>query len=760
MFESFNFGSSGDPLSGPEPIWRAVAKSATVLMRASNPHCVLPEVLGLVGVAMGATRVRLLESLRPQDGGHVVAERCRWCADVHDPSPRPEEVESLRALIATSTIDALKRGEIVAGSVRDGQGVGERCSVPNVSGAVMAPIFLRGEWWGQLAFDAGGDQVDWRGIEYDSVRILADLIGGSIARSQEIKELEDTRRLIENSPAIVFRLAPKSGFPLLYVSGNVKRLGYSAQDLLATPDLWLGCIHPDDRPSIMVGMQTIAYGELDHHSAVFRWIRPDGSLAWIDGRISCVKDVSGHITALEGAGVDISDRKAIEEELFKLATTDNLTALPSRKGFVECLEKAFAVAKRGGLKFAVHFVDIDNFKDINDTLGHPVGDELLMAVAARLRNELDPDNVVSRFGGDEFAILQMGISENSDAAAFADRVCNMVKEVFRLSKSRLCITASVGIAVYQPDLAKAAEMLAHADLALYRAKEAGRDRCAVHSEEMSRAVLQRMSITEELRSALECGKQLQLYYQPQVEIASGRISGLEALVRWEHPRKGLLMPSAFVPVAERTAIIGALGDWVLNEACRQMSAWAKEGVEPGILAINLSPAQLKVNPEFDKKVSKILGRWSVDPRTIELEITETVLMDRTGERKGQLEKIKDLGVRLSIDDFGTGYSSLDFLLSFETNRLKIAPQFVSGLPGDSAHAAVTRATLSLAREFGIEVIAEGAETAEQVEFLLSAGCNFAQGFYFSRPVPVEVATDLLRSGEIKQGKKGLDAINA
>jgi diguanylate cyclase (GGDEF)-like protein/PAS domain S-box-containing protein len=729
MLDSADSREPGD-VSRDRTIWNRIAKSATEILSHTDCETAFPVVLQLIGSSIGARRVRLVEFQRSADGTLTHLERCNWAIDARsEPANAPPP--------AIETIPQGENFEPNLQRIVDAEG--------NVS-ALIAPIFVLGEWWGQAVFEDCEAGAEWSAIARDAIETLAEFIGACIFSAERNKHLADAHRVIENSPAIVFRFAPTPEPKLVYVSGNVERLGYSAGQLMASPEFWLSCIYPGDRAAMRSGMEDVVLGRRQDHSLGFRWRKPDGSLAWIDGRIWGVRDPSGQLVALEGAGVDISDRKAVETKLSALVKTDDLTWLLNRKGFVERLDVVNAKMKRKGAAFAVHVLNLDNFKDVNDTLGHPVGDRLLRAVAKRLARTLSPDDVVARISADFFAILQMGISDPADAEALAERLLQSIKETIKVGSNRISITASVGIAPFDGCLSNATEMLAHADLALHEAKRAGGDRSVVYSREMNRSFRLRMSMTDDLRAALESGEQLRLYYQPQVEIASGRITGMEALLRWEHPLKGLLLPGQFIAIAERSAMIGPLGDWVLNEACRQMSEWTQERICPPILGVNLSPAQFKLNPNLDRTIAETLGKWSLDPRQLEFEITETVLMDRTGERRGQLNKLKELGVRVAIDDFGTGYSSLDFLLAFKINRLKIAQQFVEGLPGKPDHAAVTRATLGLAREFGIEVIAEGTETSEQLDFLVSAGCLFAQGFYFSRPVTAAVATELLHRG--------------
>ncbi len=562
------------------------------------------------------------------------------------------------------------------------------------------------------------------------------------------QRLADAARIVEDSPTILFRFAAEHGVPLVYISDNVKRLGYPAEDLLASPHRWLQALHPDDRANMMAGVRDIVEGRGDHIRQEFRWIKPDGSPVWIDSRLSAVRDKAHRLVALEGTGIDISERKAAEAKIVEVARTDVLTALPNRLAFIEQLGIAFATAKRGGAPFAVLSLDLDSFKDLNNTLGHPMGDKLLQLVAERLGHDVRPSDLVARFGGDEFAVLQRGAADPAEAGLLADRIRKDLKSPFELEGNIIRITVSIGICMFDAALADSADMLTHADLALYRAKEAGRDRFAFHSDDLDRIVRERVSITEDLHTALEKGGELEVYYQPQVEMVSGRIVGVEALVRWNHPKRGQIMPSDFIPIAEKTGVITALGAWVLNESCRQMSCWRSEGIAPPVMAVNISAVQLMTNLAFDKEIAGILAKWGLRPGDLELELTESVLMETTQERRGFLGRIWQSGVRIAIDDFGTGYSSFNYLRNYQINRLKIAQQFIFGLPGNTDDIAITRATLSLAGEFKIEVIAEGVETAEQAALLLSLGCKYAQGYYFSRPMPADRIALLLRRGRV------------
>src|ERR1700681_4672467 len=430
-----------------------------------------------------------------------------------------------------------------------------------------------------------------------------------------------------------------------------------------------------------------------------------------------------------------------------LALTDPLTALANRRAFLDRLTIAFAASRRGASPFAVHFLDLDDFKDVNDTLGHAIGDALLRQVVERLKNTVRPTDLVARFGGDEFAILQADASDPVAAATLAARIGTSLAAPFEIEGHDVRITASIGISPYSADVAGPAAMMIQADLALYRAKGDGRNCFRFHTGELDQQVHLRVTLAEELRVAIY-GRELELYYQPLVEIVSGKIIGLEALVRWNHPTRGLIMPSIFIPIAERTGAIVPLGRWVFDEACRQFKQWRDQEIAPQVLAVNVSGVQFKRASELEADIAISLARWGIQLGSIEVELTETVLMEMTLKHGDALERLRILGVRIAIDDFGTGYSSLKYLTLYPVNRLKIAQELVFRVTTDPRNATVVRAAIRLAQELGIEVIAEGVETEAQANFLLSAGCSYAQGYYFSRPVNAKRATELLQRGKI------------
>jgi diguanylate cyclase (GGDEF)-like protein/PAS domain S-box-containing protein len=454
-------------------------------------------------------------------------------------------------------------------------------------------------------------------------------------------------------------------------------------------------------------------------------------------------DASGRIFFFR----DITARKRVEGQIARLARQDGLTGLSNRNIFVESVQLAITQSGRTGKGFALFYLDLDHFKDVNDTLGHPAGDLLLQQVADRLRAGVREPDLVSRFGGDEFAVIATDITDPTEAAAVAERLGSALREPFAILGNDLRIGASIGVALHGADVESAEMLLSQADLALYRAKSDGRGTYRFYADGMDEEVRARIALVSDLRQALDTD-QLFLAYQPQIDVATGRIVGLEALARWRHPRRGLVSPGEFIPVAEKSGLIVPLGRWVIRTACRQAKLWLDAGVAPAFVAVNVSGAQFRTPLELETTLATTLAETGLPPARLELELTESVLMDAWLEQRAVLLHLRELGVKVAIDDFGTGFSSLEYLSRFPVDRIKIPQCFMKDLGGGPGNAAVVKATIGLARELGLRVVAEGVETRDQLELLKSWGCREVQGYYFARPQPAAELTELLRRGSI------------
>jgi diguanylate cyclase (GGDEF)-like protein/PAS domain S-box-containing protein len=462
--------------------------------------------------------------------------------------------------------------------------------------------------------------------------------------------------------------------------------------------------------------------------------KKSGEVFWASMSLSPLKDMNGKPSGLIAYLSDITERKRTEEKLHELAYRDALTSLPNRALLTKLLDQSIAVAQRNESSGCVLFVDLNRFKPINNALGRGIGDELLRQVAQRFRTALREQDVVARLSGDEFAVGLFDLHQHFEATTVARKLQASLLEPFTIEGHHLRVGCSIGVSVYPQDGADAETLLRLADIAMARAKQGGNgddESVAFYSREMNHDMQERMRLESDLRNALTNGELL-LYYQPKFEIGSTHIKGAEALVRWLHPQRGLVQPADFIPLAESTGLIVPLGEWVLEEACTQAAQWMRAGIPPFRLAVNVSAREF--SPSLPSRVAATLDRHGLDPSWLELEITESTLMRDIERVIDIMEKITALGVSLSLDDFGTGYSSLSYLKRFPIDTLKIDRSFTTGIPEDGNDCAIASTIISIGQQLGHRVIAEGVETAEQLEFLRGAGCDEVQGYLFSRPL--------------------------
>lgn len=438
-------------------------------------------------------------------------------------------------------------------------------------------------------------------------------------------------------------------------------------------------------------------------------------------------------------GTDISERKLAENALREqqsrlnyMAFHDSLTGLPNRSLFYDRIYHGLARARRGNSKVALMLLDIDRFKNINDSLGHDAGDLMLKAISTRLNEGVRDMDTVARLGGDEFVVVLEGVHDLEDVMFVANKLLVTLARPMEISGHDITSTVSIGVSIFPEDGEDTDELLKHADIAMYKAKEAGKNNCQFYTKGMNATAVNYLLLENDLRRALELN-QFTLHYQPQIDLKSGELMGVEALVRWQHPERGLVSPAHFIPLAEETGLIVPIGEWVLREACRQQKIWLDAGKKVGKIAVNLSPRQFR-QKNFPGKVEAILRETQLPPEYLELEITESCAMEHAGETINQLNQLNQMGMYLAIDDFGTGYSSLAYLQRFPIQKLKIDRSFVTDIHDDMNDAAITKTIIGLAHSMQLRVVAEGVETEHQAEWLRQRGCDQAQGFLYAKPM--------------------------
>ena len=588
-----------------------------------------------------------------------------------------------------------------------------------------------------LIRDEDGAPLYWLGLMLDVTEL-------TLAR----RELEETQTkygaLVEQIPAIVYVDLADEHMSSSYVSPQIQELlGVSPEEYIGDPDLWATLLHPEDRDEAVA---TYLRGRASGEPFVFeyRLVGRDGQVVWFRDSAIVLPDAEGRPQLIQGVMLDITERKAAEAQIAYLAYHDKLTGLPNRAMFDELLGLSLARARRNDLGVAVVSIDLDNFKLVNDSLGHEAGDALIEQLAERLRYAIRDTDLVSRPGGDEFLLLLADIDRTPPmpggqdgasivAESIAVRVEHALRDPFRVGDTELYLTASAGISVFPVDADGAIELMKNADTAMFRSKKAGPGGYVVHTADDADAMT-RLSLSTRLRRAVE-QKQWKLHYQPLIALATGTMFGVEALIRWPEPSGGLVPPGEFIPLAEEMGLIEAIGDWVLEEICRQDAMWRAEGLTLEV-GFNLSPRQLWQPDLVDKIVSPIVVA-GMDPTRITVEITESTAMtdpDRTIEI---LREMHDRGLRLAIDDFGTGYSSLSRLRDMPVDILKIDRGFVRDVDKDQNAGSMISAMITLASNLGMTPLAEGIETEAEWRFLADRGCELGQGYFFSRPVPPE-----------------------
>jgi diguanylate cyclase (GGDEF)-like protein/PAS domain S-box-containing protein len=519
-------------------------------------------------------------------------------------------------------------------------------------------------------------------------------------------------------------------------------LGYTEGELLLTD--FLSVTHPDDLPTALSNIGQLLKGKVQASQMEKRYIHKSGHEVWVHWSVSLVRDQYSKSVHLIFQIQDITDRKLAEQQLHHDAFHDALTGLPNRALFMDHLKLAVARSRRNvQTKFAVLYLDLDRFKVINDSLGHTIGDQLLVGIADRLKKNLRPGDTVARLGGDEFTVLVEDITDETESIQVAERVQQELSIPFTLSGREVFTTVSMGIAPSATGYERAEDILRDADTAMYRAKSLGKARYEIFDKAMHARAINLLQMETDMRRALE-REEFILHYQPIVALDNFRLRGFEALVRWQHPERGFISPMDFIPVAEETGMIVPLGEWVMREACRQMNGWQKcfPLEHPLFITVNLSSKQFSQNALIST-FAMILQETGVKPQSVKLEITESVVMENIETATEMLRQLRSLGVQLAIDDFGTGYSSLSYLHRFPIDTLKIDRSFVTRMSENNENTEIVRTIVVLAQNLGMDVVAEGVETNEQLVLLQKLGCENGQGYFFSKPVNADGAEKII-----------------
>jgi diguanylate cyclase (GGDEF)-like protein len=593
--------------------------------------------------------------------------------------------------------------------------------------------------------------------------VLSHRVRYMLRASRTVVELAHTVRKLHQSQASLTkaqRIARLGNWDFDVGSGTISwsegvyNILDSAQKVpIPSFEAFLEWVHKEDRALVAKWFcDALATGQVSNVN--YRIVRRDGSPQYIRQQAEAILNESGRVVSLSGTLQDITELRQSEEKVRQLAYFDSLTGLANREYFKEHLVRAIALARPNNRQLALLFLDLDNFKRINDTLGHNVGDLLLKAVAARLRacvrasdavtrlETVASNEQVARLGGDEFTILLSEVGSSEDAATVATRILDTLSKPLTVGEHEVFITPSMGIAMFPQDGQDVESLLKHADMAMYYAKHSGKNLYKFYTESMKDAAIRRLTVENYLRKAIERGE-FALYYQPQVDLMNGQICGAEALLRWHNAELGLVSPAEFIPLAEETGLIVPIGEWVLRTACAQAKAWQDAGLLLPRLAVNISVLQF-VQTNFTDLVVQILDETGLSPHALELEITESLLMKDAEGAIRTLRILKDQGVQFAIDDFGTGYSSLSYLKRFPIDRLKIDKAFVQDINADPDDAAITAAVIAMAGSMNLGVVAEGVETGAQLNFLKRKHCGEVQGYYLSKPLPSSDMEALLR----------------
>ena len=727
----------------------AVALSSERLLRAEGDIASrLQEVLAHLGAAAGADRAYLFQNVRDPQGRLWMDLQAEWNAPgIRQIFDDPDNHLHPYAPAFTRLIELFWRGDVLADIVRTmPESEREVLESEGARSILFVPVFVRDEWWGYLGFDDCTDERVWTDLEIDALRAVAGhlevVFDRQLKESTQDLESDRYRSMIECGPAVSYIDATDESASTIFISPQIEAMtGYTPREWIENGELWPSLLHPDDKAR--------ALAENERHNETgepfrldYRLLHRDGRLVWVHDEATMVRDGRGAPRFSHGVMMDISDRKRSEENVAFLAYHDELTGLPSRSMFDELLELSISRAQRHEGAVAVIAVDVDDFRLVNDSLGRVTGDEILKVVADRLRGASRETDLVARRGGDQFLLLMADLQRDAGgemetaivrAEAAARRVADAMLVPIAIDGQELYVSVSMGISLFPQDAEDANDLQRNADAAMHDSKKTGPAGYRVSSRGAFDSSAKLQFVTR-LRKAVD-SQRWALHYQPVVELGTGRMVGVEALIRWIEPDGTMIPPGDFIPLAEELGLIELIGDWVVRELVYQSQAWHELdiGLEIGF---NLSPRQFW-QPDLAQRILGRIVDGGIEPADVLVEITETSAMMDPDRAQEILWDLHRGGLRIAIDDFGTGYSSLSRLREMPVDVLKIDRSFVSNVESDGQSASIVGAFLDLARGLGMTTLAEGIETPGELGFLRERGCMLGQGFLFSKPVPPE-----------------------
>jgi diguanylate cyclase (GGDEF)-like protein/PAS domain S-box-containing protein len=735
----------GPPEQGTGGVLAAAVSWVTELLAGDDAWDErLSEAMERLGRAASVDRAFVFQNVRdPQ--GRLWMDKVAWWRSEGVPARLGTDDTHLHPYFPdfAGWIDPLQRGDTIEGSVAALPG-GDVLANDGTRVTLQVPLRCAGDWWGFVGFDDCRSDREWTAEERRALETVAAAMDAALQRLRREEDVrlheERYRSMVENGPAITYIDGVDDTASTIYISPQVERiLGYSPQEWRNDGELWPRILHPDDR--------TRALAENERHNETgepflmeYRLIAKDGGVVWVHDEATIVRDERGVPRYSHGVMVDISDRKGAEEQVVFRAYHDELTGLPSQAMFDELLDLSVSRADRHDGAVAVLCVDIDDFRLVNDSLGHDAGDGILRLVAERLREATRETDLVARRGGDRFLMLLADLDrgETGEAAAIraeavAQRIRDSLDAPFDVGGTELYVRASVGISLFPQDAEDAASLQRNAEAAMFEAKKSGSTGYVVSARGAFDSAAKLQFVTR-LRKAVDSQRWM-LHYQPVVELETGRMAGVEALIRWVEPDGTIVPPNEFIPLAEELGLIEVIGDWVVRELVFQYQAWRELDIDLEV-GFNLSPRQFWQPDLAERIVAQIHGA-DVDPARVMVEVTESSAMMDPDRAQVILDGLHDAGLSIAIDDFGTGYSSLSRLRTMPVKVLKIDRTFVSNVHEDPQSASIVSAFLELARGLGMTTLAEGIETPEELAFLRQRGCQLGQGFLFSRPVPPE-----------------------